>query len=108
MSWFEYIFGHCIPTGFQSMRYAFINWMDLVWFEDNQKHYALLPDDDPFEQCQLYFWNELEDEVYPKEFLEELYSMIDQVDRGEIELIPFDKHMFNELEELIQDIKSDT
>ena len=105
MSQWEYIFGYCIPTGFQTMRHAFINWMDLVWFVDNQKDYALLRDDDPFEQCRLYFWDELQEEVYPKEFIEHLYELSDQVHRGEVELIPFDQDMFEQLEDLIGDIE---
>jgi len=67
MSQWEYIFSHCIPTGFQSIRSAFISWMYLVWFTDNQKYYTLLKDDDPVEQCRLTFLWDLEDEVYPKE-----------------------------------------
>lgn len=108
MSWFEYIFAYCIPTGFQSMHHAFKTWMDLVWFKDNQKYYALLPNDDPFEQCRLCFWDDLEEDVYPKEFIEHLYEMVDEIDRGEVELIPFDQHMLDELEELVQDIEKDT
>jgi len=108
MSWFEYVFGYCIPTGFQNIRYSFINWMDLVWFEDNQKHYALLPNDDPFEECRLYFWYDLNEEPHPKEFIEELYRMSDEIDGGEVELISFTVDSLTELEELINDIHSDT
>jgi hypothetical protein len=108
MSQWEYIFGHCIPTGFQSMRRAFINWMDLVWFEDNQKDYALLPNDDPLEQCSLYFWDELQGDVIEKEFLDYLYVLKDQVDRGEVELVPYTKEMFDELTELVDDINKKT
>jgi hypothetical protein len=108
MSWFEYIFKYCIPTGFQNIRYSFINWMDLVWFEDNHKYYAFLPNDDPFEQCKLYFWDELNEEPYSKEFIQELYRMSDEIDRGEVELIPFSHDMLFELEELLNTIDSDT
>lgn len=104
MSQFEYWFRYCIPSGFQSMRYAFLNWMDLVWFSDNQKDYALLKDDDPFEQCRLYFWDELQEEVYPKEFIEEIYELSEQVDRGEVELIPFDESMLDEINDLVGDL----
>lgn len=108
MTQWEYIFGYSIPTGFQTMRHAFLNWMDLVWFEDNQKDYALLSDDDPFEQCRLYFWDELEEEVYPKEFIENLYELSDQVDRGEVELVPYTKEMFDKLTELVDDINEES
>lgn len=104
MSWFEYIFGYCIPTGFQSIQYSFINWMDLVWFSDNQKNYVLLPNDDPFEECRLHFWCDINEEPYPKEFIEELYRMSDEIDRGEVELIPFDRNMFDDINDLIGEI----
>jgi hypothetical protein len=38
---------------------------------DNYQEYALLVSDDPLEQCALYFWDSLEDDIYPKEFLEQ-------------------------------------
>jgi hypothetical protein len=76
LSWWDYWILHCWMTGWQSIRNNFITWMDLVWFEDNQKHYTLLKDDVPFEQCYTEFWFVLnDDDVYPKEFLESLMQM---------------------------------
>lgn len=103
MSWWEYIFGYCIPTGFDTIRYSFLNWMDLVWFSDNQKHYALLKNDDAFECCRDHFWYDLAEEPYEKEFIENLYGMVDEIDRGEVELIPFTQEMFDNIEDLIGD-----
>lgn len=108
MSQLEYWLLYCIPSGFQTIHYSFLNWMDLVWFPDNQKNYALLKDDDPFEQCRLYFWDELQDEVYDKEFIEKLYGLYEQVERGEVEEIPFDENMLDEINDLVGDLMKDT
>lgn len=105
MGWFEYIFTHCIPTGFQSMYSAYINWMDLVWFSDNHQYYTILPDDDPFEQCYLYFWDELQSEVYPKEFLEGLMKMSHELKIGKVEAVPFTVAMETKLNSLLNDIE---
>lgn len=101
LSQLEYIFTYCIPTGFQTIHRAFLNWMDLVWFEDNQKSYTLLLDDDPLEQCRLYFFDELNEIPYDKEFIEYLYELSDQVDRGEVEMIPYTQNMSDHLDELL-------
>lgn len=102
MNYFQYIFVYCIPSGFQSIHRAFLNWMDLVWFEDNQKQYTLFPGDDPLEECRLYFWDELHEECYSKEFIEYLYELSDQVDKGQVKVIPFTKKMLDEIEDLLE------
>jgi hypothetical protein len=83
MSWVEYIFTHVLPTWVQVFRMNFRIWADLI--TDNFDNYALLKDDDPFTECNLFFWEALnEDEVLPKEFLEELLQLADDVDTGKI------------------------
>ena len=67
LNWWNYWIEHCWMTGWTSIYYNFHTWMDLVWFTDNQKNYALLKEDDPFEECYLTFWYELgDDDTYPK------------------------------------------
>jgi hypothetical protein len=108
MSWWDYWVIHCWMTGWQSIRNNFITWMDLVWFEDNQKHYTLLKDDIPFEQCYIEFWFGLnDDDVYPKHFLESLLQMVDDIYSGEEKLIPFTKEMFDDLDDLVGDLIGD-
>ena len=86
------------------MRLAFINWTHLMWFEKEQKYYALLKNDDPLEQCILYFWDTLnEDETLSKEFLEELMQMADDVKTGKVKTVPFTQDMFDRIEDLIGD-----
>ena len=94
MSWWDYWVLHCWMTGWQSIRNNFITWMDLVWFEDNQKHYTLLKDDIPFEQCYSELWFGLnDDDVYPKHFLEHLMQMVEDVELGKVETYSMDEVM---------------
>lgn len=103
MSWMEYIFTHLIPTWFQSFNENFVMWRDLI--TENYKPYALLKDDDPFEECYNWFWCAINlDETYPKEFLEMLMQMSDDVKTGKVKTIPFTKDMFNELNDLVGDM----
>ena len=96
MNWWEYWVGHCWMTGWQSIRNNFITWMDLVWFEDNQKDYTLLKDDIPFKQCYIEFWFGLnDDDVYSKEFLEYLMQMVDDIETGKEKVYPMDTVMAN-------------
>lgn len=71
---------------------------------DNYEEYALLVSDDPLEQCILYFWHSLEDEIYPKHFLESLLQMADDVRTGKEEVIPMDEDFMNRLEKLVKDV----
>ena len=60
---------------------------------DNYQEYALLVSDDPLEQCALYFWDSLEDDIYSKEFLESLMQMVDDVETGKVKTYPMDEVM---------------
>ena len=93
LSWLEYIWFSCIIQGWANFYYAFKNWADLMG--NNYQDYALLKDDDPLEMCILYFWDSLEDEIYPKDFLEELMQMVDDIDTGKEKLIPMDDVLAN-------------
>lgn len=102
LSWFHYIWFSCIVQGWYNCWYAFKNWGDLMG--DNYQEYALLLSDDPLEQCALYFWDSLEDDIYPKEFLESLMQMADDVETGKVETVPFTKEMFDKLNDLVGDM----
>jgi len=103
LSWFEYIWNSCIRQGWYNCWYAYKNWADLMG--NNYQGYALLKEDDPLEQCILYFWDSLEDEIYPKEFLEHLLQLSDDVRTGKEELIPMDENFMNRLKELVKDVE---
>ena len=98
LSWIEYILFSCIQQGWMGCWYSFQNWGDLMG--NNYSEYALLVSDDPLEQCILYFWDSLEDDIYPKEFLESLMQMVDDVDTGKILTYPMEDVIL-ELKELL-------
>ena len=93
MSWVEYIWFSCIQQGWYNCWYSFKNWSDLMG--NSYQDYALLKDDDPLEQCILFFWDSLEDEIYPKSFLESLLQMVDDINTGKEKVIPIDDVMKN-------------
>jgi hypothetical protein len=73
---------------------------------NNYQDYALLKDDDPLEMCILYFWDSLEEEIYPKEFLEHLLQLSDDVRTGKEKVIPMDEVM-GRLKDLVGDMIDD-
>tara|TARA_R110000868_G_C10802615_1_gene757218 strand:- start:306 stop:692 length:387 start_codon:yes stop_codon:yes gene_type:complete len=104
MNWFDYIFTHLIPTWFKSFNDNFVMWRDLI--TGDYEKYKLLKNDDAFQECYDWFWGSINvDETYPKEFLEYLYQMSEDVKSGKVETIPFTREMFDELEELVGDIE---
>jgi len=107
LNWWEYWVGHCWMTGWQSIRGAFRIWADLI--TNNFDNYALLKSvDDPFEECYCWFWGTLgEDDVYPKEFLEQLLQMVDDIETGKEKLIPMGEDFMKELQELVKDVELD-
>ena len=74
---------------------------------NSYQDYALLKDDDPLEQCILYFWGSLEDEIYSKSFLESLLQMVDDIATGKEEVFPLDKDFFDRLKDLTDDVELD-
>jgi hypothetical protein len=104
LNWWEYWIGHCWMTGWQSIGGAFRIWSDLM--TDNFADYALLRTvEDPFEECRDWFWVSLgEDNTYPREFLEYLQQMVNDIETGKEELIPLDEDFFDRLKELVADV----
>ena len=93
MSWVEYYWNSCIIQGWYNCWYSYKNWADLMC--NKYQDYALLKTDDPLEQCILYFWDSLEDEIYPKHFLDSLLQMADDVKTGKEKVIPMGDVMKN-------------
>lgn len=94
ISWPEYILTHLIPTWFQSFNINFRIWLDLM--TDNVNDYALLKEDDALEECKEWFWSSLsEDGVYPKEFLEYLLQLSDDVKTGKVETYSLDSFKYD-------------
>ena len=106
LNWWEYWIGHCWMTGWQSIHGAFRIWRDLM--TDNYKDYALLDDDDPYQECYEWFWAALgEDEVYPKAFLEHLMQMAEDVESGKVKTYPLTEDFFDRMKELTDGIELD-
>jgi len=92
MSWWDYWIGHCWLTGWQSIKHSFQNWGDLM--TGNWKDYGLMFYDDPYEECRDCFWSYLgEDDTLPKEFLEHLQQMVEDIETGKEKVIPMDEVM---------------
>ena len=101
----EYIFTHLIPTWFKSFGDNFRMWRDLM--TGNYENYALLPKDDPYEECYSWFWTSINlDETYPKEFLEYLQQMVKDIDAGKVKTYSMDEVM-NELKNEWRDEEND-
>ncbi len=99
LSWFEYYWNSCIVQGWYNCWYSFKNWADLMG--NNYESYAILPEDDDLEMCILYFWDSLGDEIYSKEFLEELLQIVDDIETGKVKPVPFTREMFDKIDDLI-------
>ena len=93
LNWWEYWIGHCWMTGWQSIRMNFRMWADLM--TSNYADYALPRTvEDPEKECEEWFWACLnEDDVYPKEFLEYLLQMVEDVELGKVETYSMDEVM---------------
>jgi hypothetical protein len=105
LSWFDYIWNSCIRQGWYNCWYAYKNWADLMG--NNYEGYGILKEDDDLEYCIGYFWDSLEDEIYPKEFLEHLLQLSDDVRTGKEEVIPMDEVFMDRLKDLVKDVELD-
>ena len=106
LNWIEYYIGHCWMTGWQNIRGSFRIWADLM--TGNYKDYALMWYDDPYEECVDWFWQSLgDDDTLPKEFIEHLQQMVEDIDAGKVKTVPFTREMFNEIDDLIGDLLVD-
>jgi hypothetical protein len=105
LSWWDYWINHCWMTGWQSIKCSFQNWADLM--TGHWKDYALMFYDDPLEQCILYFWDSLEDEIYPKHFLDSLLQMVDDIETGKEKVYPMDEDFFDRMKDLVKDVELD-
>ena len=109
LNWWQYHIGHCWMTGWQTIGDAFRIWADLMG--SNYENYALprtAEYPDPESECISWFWGTLgEDEVYPKEFLEYLMEMAEDVRTGRVETVPLDEDFFDRLKDLTDDVELD-
>mgnify|MGYP007121425796 CR=1 FL=1 len=106
MNWWEYWIGHCWMTGWQSIKYSFQNWADLM--TGNWDNYALMFYDDPYEECNDCFWSYLgDDDTLPKAFLEDLMKIVDDIETGKEKVVPLDEDFFDRMKELTDGVELD-
>ena len=101
LTWVEYYFGHCFQTGWREIWNNFKMWRDLI--SGNYENYALLKDDDPYQECYEWFWTSINlDETYPKEFLDYLNQLVEDIDTGKEKVYPMDEVM-DRLKDIFED-----
>jgi len=106
MNWFDYWIMHCWMTGWQSIKHSFQNWGDLM--TGNWKDYGLMFYDDPYEECRDCFWSYLgEDDTLPKEFLEHLQQLVEDIETGKEKVIPMDELLIKRMKNLVEDVELD-
>ena len=81
-------------------------WRDLI--SGNYEGYALMSDDDPYQECYEWFWTSINmDECLSKEFLEHLQQMVEDIDAGKVKTYPLEDVM-EELKKLaLEDFTDD-
>ena len=101
MTHLKYITDHLFPSWVQSWTYNFKIWADLM--TNNYEAY-----DNPW--CESPERNVMNgsasiniDETLPKEFLEELYRRMDDIDTGKVKPIPAED-ILNRLKERVDDM----
>ena len=103
MTHFSYITNHLLPSWIKQWTCNLKIWSDLM--TNNYEEYALLKDDDPYQECYEWFWSSINiDDTLPKEFLEGLYGMVEDIDTGIVKTIPADD-VFNRINGLVNDIE---
>jgi len=106
LSWWDYWINHCWMTGWQSIKCSFQNWADLM--TGNWDDYGLMFYDNPYEECYDCFWSYLgDDDTLPKELLEHLQQMVEDIESGKEKLIPMDEAQMNRLKDLTADVNLD-
>ena len=105
MTHYEYITQHLLRAWVQQWTCNFRIWADLM--TGNYDGYALLEEDDPYQECYEWFWASISiDDTLPKEFLEHLYQMMDDIDTGKVKTYPAED-VLKRLKELVDDMEDE-
>ena len=87
MTHLKYLTDHLLHAWVQQWTFNFKHWADLM--TNNYEGYALLEEDDPYQECYEWFWASINiDDTLPKEFLEYLNQMVDDIDTGKVKTYP--------------------
>ena len=99
MTHLEYIKHHLLPSWVRQWKYNFGIWADLM--TSNYEPYANPYGESPERECYEWFWASINiDETLPKEFLEELYQRMDDIDTGKVRTYPAED-VLKRLKELV-------
>ena len=105
MTHFKYITDHLLRAWVQQWTCNFRMWADLM--TNNYEGYALLEEDDPEQECYEWFWASINiDDTLPKEFLEHLYQMMDDIDTGKVRTYPADD-ILKRMKEIVDDMEDE-
>ena len=98
----DYITKHLLPAWVQQWTFNFKHWADLM--TNNYEAYANPYGESPERECYEWFWASINmDETLPKEFLEELYRRMDDIDTGKVKTYPADD-ILKRLKERVDDM----
>ena len=101
MTHLTYITEHLLPSWVRQWTYNFNVWSDLM--TNNYEAYANPYGESPEQECYHWFWSAINvGDTYPKEFLDNLYQMMDDIDTGEVGTIPADD-VLKRMKELVDD-----
>ena len=97
MTHFEYITKHLFPTWVHQWTYNFKHWLDLI--TENYEAYENPFGESPERECYEWFWASINlDDTYTKEYLEELYQMVEDMKSNNVTAISLDS-LLNEEED---------
>jgi len=75
-------------------------WRDLL--SGNYEGYALLKEDDPYQECYEWFWSSINmDECLGRDFLDYLQQMVEDVETGKEKLIPMTLEELDDISHLL-------
>ena len=101
MTYFTYITKHLLRAWVQQWTHNFKHWTDLM--TNNYKEYDNPWCESPERECYEWFWASINmDDTLPKEFLESLYQMMDDIDTGKVKTVPA-KDVLKRLKELVEE-----
>ena len=87
MTHFTYITKHLLRAWVQQWTHNFKHWTDLM--TNNYKEYDNPWCESPERECYEWFWASINmDDTLSKEFLEELYQRMDDIDTGKVKTYP--------------------
>jgi len=75
-------------------------WRDLL--SGNYEGYALLKEDDPYQECYEWFWSSINmDECLGRDFLDYLQQMVEDVETGKVETTPMTLEELDDISHLL-------